>query len=128
MRRQAGRLAAALSLAGVMSGCASLATEAPPRLDSVAPSAHTVRYHCTDGSELQVAYLNLEGAESFAAVYYAGRLGVLRAAPTASGARYLPLDNTAGWHWHTKGKRGLLTPMAGRTDGGDTVSECRELR
>lgn len=72
----------------------------------------TVKYRCEDGTELQAAYLNLDSGESFVALYYDGRLSLMRQWRAASGARYISMDEQVGLRWHTKHDWGVLSFLA----------------
>jgi heat shock protein HslJ len=91
--------------------------------DGPAWSATELVYRCAGGEVLQVAYLNASATEHFAALYHAGQLSLLQARPTASGARYVSLDEERGLRWYTRGDAGFLNFMA----ADHTASEVRVL-
>ena len=74
--------------------------------------SRTVVYRCKPDTELQVAYLNLKSGESFAALYYQGLLSLMQIRSSASGARYIAVDEQKSLRWHTKGDSGHLTFLA----------------
>ncbi|MBA4266941.1 MAG: hypothetical protein C0453_17840 [Comamonadaceae bacterium] len=92
-------------------------------------SSQTVRFRCTGGTELDVVYLNLPDNLAFAALHHDGRTALLQNRPTASGARYVALDEQHSLRWHTKGSEGLLAFMAADHTAKEKVllSDCRAL-
>lgn len=89
----------------------------------------TVEYRCQGGAELQVAYLNLKSGESFAALYYEGRLSLMRPWPAGSGARYVSMDEQVGLRWHIKEDRGVLSFLAADHTAEEItlLSDCRAV-
>ncbi|MGZ8227880.1 MAG: MliC family protein [Methylococcaceae bacterium] len=81
-------------------------------IESPTWSSKTVNYRCKPDTELQVAYLNMKSGEAFAALYYQGRLSLLQIRASASGARYIALDEQNSLRWRTKGDHGFLTFLA----------------
>ncbi len=92
-------------------------------------SSQTVRFRCAGGTELDVAYLNLPESLAFAALHHNGRTALLQNRPTASGARYVALDEQHSLRWHTKGSEGFLAFMAADHTAKEQVllSDCRAL-
>lgn len=74
--------------------------------------ASTISYRCASGTWLQVAYLNIKNGESFATIYFGGKLTQLRGMDVASGAGYASLDEKMGLRWRTKGAEGALYRLA----------------
>lgn len=122
-------------------GCAQLPfDQEQPHVNGVAVSRQalehpawpheTVAYRCEDGAKIQVAYLNLEGGESYAALYYDDRLSLMRPWPAASGARYISLDEQVGLRWHAKGDQGVLSFLAADHTAKEItlLSDCRAMR
>ena len=75
-------------------------------------SSQAVRYRCQGGTELDVVYLNLTDGTAFAALHFEGRTALLQNRPSASGARYIALDEQHSLRWHTKGSEGFLNFLA----------------
>jgi membrane-bound inhibitor of C-type lysozyme len=92
-------------------------------------SSQTVRFRCAGGAELEVAYLNLPESLAFAALHHDGHTALLQNRPTASGARYVALDEQHSLRWHTKGSEGFLAFMAADHTAKEQVllSDCRAL-
>ena len=92
-------------------------------------SSQTVRFRCAGGTELEVAYLNLPDSLAFAALHHDGHTALLQNRPTASGARYVALDEQHSLRWHTKGSEGFLAFMAADHTAKEQVllSDCRAL-
>ena len=92
-------------------------------------SSQTVRFRCAGGTELEVAYLNLPDSLAFAALHHDGHTALLQNRPTASGARYVALDEQHSLRWHTKGSEGFLAFMAADHTAKEKVllSDCRAL-
>lgn len=92
-------------------------------------SSQTVRFRCAGGTELEVAYLNLPESLAFAALHHDGHTALLQNRPTASGARYVALDEQHSLRWHTKGSEGFLAFMAADHTAKEKVllSDCRAL-
>lgn len=121
-----------------LTGCAQSHRHAAPA-DAAMPSpgliegdrfqSRTVRYRCQGGTEIDVAYLNLQDGRSFATLHFAGRTALLQNRPVASGARYIALDEQHSLRWHTRGDEGRLSFM----EASDTAREqtllndCRAL-
>jgi membrane-bound inhibitor of C-type lysozyme len=75
-------------------------------------SARQVIYICAGDEELQVSYLNMDTGESFAMLYYGGRLSLMRRWVAASGARYLAIDEQSSYRWYPQGDEGFLAFLA----------------
>ena len=92
-------------------------------------SSQTVRFRCAGGTELEVAYLNLPESLAFAALHHDGHTALLQNRPTASGARYVALDEQHSLRWHTKGSEGFLAFMAADHTAKEQVllSDCHAL-
>ncbi len=87
-------------------------------------------YRCTGGAKLPVVYLNIKGGDSFATTYINGRLVLMRSGPTGSGARYIAVDDQAGYRWHVKGEVGNLYFMAADHTARETLvlQDCKVQR
>ena len=107
----------ALALAALTAGC-QLPPPAPPgppvRGSLQAPdySSETVRYRCDGGATIEVAYLDFGHGEAFAALHHQGRTALLKARASASGVRYIALDEQHSLRWFTQGDEGLLSFLA----------------
>ena len=95
----------ALTLAGCASG---LPAPTVHQFEVDGWSGQTRTYRCADGTRLAVAYLNPAHGTAMAVVTLAGTQAVLRSLPTASGARYVDVDEQRGLRWHSKGDEGFL--------------------
>ena len=133
------RIAAAALVAGALTACSShpaaaRSTETPSAAaaGSVAGdgwSSNHRRYRCGDGAEIQVVYLNMQAGESFASLYYDGKLSLLRQRPAASGAHYIAVDEQNSFRWHSKGDSGFLTFLAADHTAKEVtlLSDCKEI-
>jgi heat shock protein HslJ len=133
------RIAAAMLVAGSLTACSSHPTAAQSTGRSPAAAAGFVtgngwsssqhRYRCGDGSEIQVAYLNLQAGESFASLYYDGKLSMLQLRPAASGALYIAIDEQNSLRWRTKGDSGFLTFLAADHTAKEEalLSDCNDI-
>jgi len=127
------------ALAGVLAlllvGCAAPGlpgVEAPPRPGLISGpdfESHTQRYRCADGTELELAYLNLPSGLSFAALHHQGRTHLMQNRPSASGARFVALDEQAGLRWHSRGREGFLAFLAADHTAREQVllADCRAI-
>ena len=119
----------------LLAGCAApglQATESTSRPGVISGpdfESHTQRYRCTGGVELEVAYLNLRSGQSFAALNHQGRTHLMQNRPSASGARYVALDEEAGLRWHSKGDEGFLAFLAADHTAREQVlmADCRAV-
>lgn len=136
-RSAAPNTVAALAATITLAGCAFKLPPADPP-SSPAPtttrpvfsdrfSSQGVRYRCQGGTELDVIYLNLTDGTSFAALHFEGRTALLQNRPTASGARYVALDEQHSLRWHTKGSEGHLAFLAADHTARERtlLSDCR---
>lgn len=120
----------------LLGGCATpglQATGTTPRPGAISGpdfESHTQRYRCAGGVELEVAYLNLRSGLSFAALHHQGRTHLMQNRPSASGARYVALDEEAGLRWHSKGDEGFLAFLAADHTAREQVrlADCRAVR
>lgn len=125
----------ALLLAVALAGCAApgIRTTAAPQSSApvVGPdfSSQSVVYRCAGSNTIEVAYLNLPDGLAFAALHHDGRTVLLQNRPTASGARYVALDEQLGLRWHTKGSEGFLAFLAADHTAKEQVvlNDCRAL-
>ena len=102
-----------LILSSLAAGCAMPpAAPAPGAVQATLFSSQSVRYRCDGGTEIEVAYLNLNNGGSFAALHHGGRTALLQSRPTGSGARYIALDEQHSLRWHTQGMGGSLRFLA----------------
>ena len=100
-------------LTSVLTGCAlPPPAPAPGAVQATLFSSQTVRYRCAGGTEIEVAYLNLNNGGSFAALHHGGRTALLQSRPAASGVRYIALDEQHSLRWHTQGMDGTLRFLA----------------
>ena len=88
-----------------------------------------MRYRCDGGTEIEVAYLNLNNGGSFAALHHNGRTALLQNRPAASGARYIALDEQHSLRWNTKGEEGFLSFLAADHTAQERtlLANCRSL-
>lgn len=70
-----------------------------------------VDYRCEGGVEVQVAYLNFSNGAAFATLLHDGRLHPMQQRVSASGARYIALDEQHSLRWWTKGDQATLRFM-----------------
>lgn len=109
-------LMAPLALALLASGCALTARlpEIGGKTAVKGPgyTSETVRYRCQGAAEIDVAYLEFGHGESFAALHHQGRTALLKSRASASGVRYIALDEQHSLRWNTKGDEGFLTFLA----------------
>lgn len=103
-----------LTLAALAGGCQLLpaARPAPGAVQGPGYTSETVRYRCDGGASIEVAYLEFGHGESFAALHHQGRTALLKARASASGVRYIALDEQHSLRWFTKGDEGLLSFLA----------------
>ncbi|THF65906.1 hypothetical protein E6C76_10235 [Pseudothauera nasutitermitis] len=80
-------------------------------------------YRCAGGRWLWVTYLNVGERESFAVLVHDGRQHLMKSAVTASGARYVDVNEERGLRWYTKGDEGFLNYLA----ADHTASEVQVL-
>ena len=91
------------------------ALAAPAAADGVAEGL-TVHYRCEGEAEVDAAYINTPGGESYAVVLHGGVLMPMKAGISGSGVRYVSLQPPA-LVWHTKGNEGFLA----NDDAGETM-------
>ncbi len=105
---------------------AALAT---PAAAQDAPPGLSANYACAGGAVLQVAYVNVDAATSFAVVGWAGKLIPMQAGPTGSGVRYVAFDEQQSYRWHSKGNAGTLLFMAADHTAEEQVilGDCRQI-
>ena len=81
------------------------------------------------GPVVALGHLEFGHGDSFAALHHDGRTALLKARTSASGVRYIALDEQHSLRWHTKGDEGSLRFM----EASDTAREqtlltdCRAL-
>ncbi len=120
-------LAPAVLLATMLGGCATAPADAPS-------AGHRqqvdVSYRCEGGVELEVSYLNPPTGESFASIHFEGRTVVMQSRPSASGVRYVDLDEQRGLRWRTKGDEGFLAMQPADHTAKETIliNQCRAFR
>jgi membrane-bound inhibitor of C-type lysozyme len=107
-------LPALLATAALATGCQLLPPKPPAAGTIQGPgyTSETVRYRCEGGASIEVAYLDFGHGESFAALHHQGRTALLQARTSASGVRYIALDEQHSLRWFTKGDEGLLSFLA----------------
>ncbi|HST61004.1 MAG TPA: MliC family protein [Longimicrobium sp.] len=117
MRIGGGRAAVGLAAALVVAGCSAASAPGPA---TVADGAW-IAYRCTSGRELAASY----PTDSIAFVRYAGATREMRAAVSASGARYTG-DRYEWWTRGTgPGSTGQLSRFAGdETTASDVLEQC----
>lgn len=108
------RLPAILALTVLVGGCQMLHHKPSARGAVQGPgySSETVRYRCDGGAAIDIAYLEFGHGESFAALHHDGRTALLKARTSASGVRYIALDEQHSLRWFTKGDEGFLSFLA----------------
>ena len=126
-------------VAGSLTACSSqsVAAQSTETPSAVAASSVTGngwsssqrRYRCGNGAEIQVVYLNMQAGESFASLYYDGKLSLLQQRPAASGAFYVAVDEQESFRWHSKGDSGFLTFLAADHTAKEVtlLSDCRKI-
>ena len=102
------------ALTALVSGCQLLPPKPPAGGAVQGPgySSETVRYRCDGGAFIDVAYLEFGHGDSFAALHHDGRTALLKARTSASGVRYIALDEQHSLRWFTKGDEGFLSFLA----------------
>ena len=108
-------IAAPIALTLLTGGCALRQPPAPATpgvIQGPGFASETVRYRCEGDVELEVAYLGFGHGESFTALHHGGRTVLLRSRASASGVRYIALDEQHSLRWHTKGDEGMLSFLA----------------
>ena len=118
-------------IASLALACASAAA-AQAQAAGDAPTFDTSSqvYRCTGGARLQVVYLNIKGGDSFATAYVNGRLVLMKSGVTGSGARYVSVDEQAGYRWHVTGDVGHLYFVAADPAARETLllQDCKAQR
>lgn len=86
---------------------------AAPMVRVEGPDWESIRvdYRCEGGVDVQVAYLNFSDGAAFATLLYDGRLHPMQQRVSASGARYIALDEQHSLRWWTKGDQATLRFM-----------------
>lgn len=98
----------ALLTAGVL--FTALTGAASAQDNNAIPAVVKVTYICERNIELPVVYINnLKNDESMAVIMVDGKMVPMRNWKSASGARYLALDEQDSYRWHTKGDKGVLS-------------------
>lgn len=126
-------LAAPLAAALLAGGCAMHHHPAAPAtqgsISGPGYSSETVRYRCEGGTEIEVAYLEFGHGDSFAALHHQGRTALLKSRPSASGVRYIALDEQHSLRWNTKGEEGFLSFLAADHTARERtlLANCRSL-
>lgn len=88
--------------------------------------AQRVHYDCDSGRHLAVQYLSLTDGPAFAALHYGGTIHLLQRRPTASGSRYIAVDEQFSLRWHIRGPQGVLAFLAAdHTASEQTLATCR---
>jgi len=109
---------AVLVLLGVTSACA-----AEEKADKAAADNITaVHYICERQVEIPVVYVNTAGGSSFAIVQVEGKLVPMTQQASASGARYIALDEQDSYRWYTRGEEASLAFLEA-----DHTAEEREI-
>ncbi|NIM41571.1 MAG: lysozyme inhibitor [Hydrogenophaga sp.] len=127
-------IAAPLATALLAGGCALHQHPAAPgtrgAIQGPGYSSETVRYRCESGTEIEVAYLEFGHGDSFAALHHQGRTALLKSRPSASGVRYIALDEQHSLRWNTKGEEGFLSFLAADHTAQERVllANCKSLQ
>lgn len=120
-----------LSIVPIALACSlACGLQAQAAADAPAFDSSALVYRCTGGARLQVVYLNIKGGDSFATTFVNGHLVLMRSGPTGSGARYIAVDEQAGYRWHVKGEVGnlyFLSPGPGASES-LVLQECKAQR
>lgn len=89
----------------------------------------TATYECERGVRVPVTYVNADAGGSIAVLQVEGSQVALEQAVSASGARYAPAGEGAGYRWWSKGDEGLLLffPSGEAAEEETLLSECRAL-
>ena len=81
-------------------------------------------YQCERGITVPATYINTASGESFAVINVDGKQIAMKIDVAASGARYVSIDETQGYRWHTKGKTAILLHL----EADHTAKETTVLR
>lgn len=86
-----------------------------------------VDYYCERGVMIPVTYINTQSGAAFAVIHVEGKQVPMRIAISASGARYIALDEQDSYRWHEKGGEGVLSHMEADHTAQEQVllSNCR---
>jgi membrane-bound inhibitor of C-type lysozyme len=86
----------------------------------------TARYTCERNVVVPAVYINTD-TENYAVITVEGKQVAMRQAPSASGARYIALDEQDSYRWFTKGNTALLLWLAADHTAQEQMllSECR---
>jgi len=68
-----------------------------------------VHYQCERGVSLPVTYLNTASGGAYAVLQVDGQQIPMSIAVSASGARYVSIDEERNYSWHTKSDSGVLS-------------------
>lgn len=68
-----------------------------------------VLYQCERGVSLPVTYLNTASGAAYAVLQVDGQQIPMSIAVSASGARYVSIDEQRNYSWHTKSDSGVLS-------------------
>lgn len=103
---------------------------AQSRWESGGAMVETVTYSCDSAvDDLSVAYFTAADATSFAAVQIGGRVHAMVQGPSASGVRYVDINEQTGYRLHTKGDELLLLKLeADHTAEELRLAECSARR
>ncbi len=85
-------------------------------------------YQCERGVTVPAAYINTASGESFAVINVEGKQIPMKIDVSASGARYVSIDETHGYRWHTKGKTAMLLHLEADHTAKETtvLNNCTE--
>lgn len=111
-------------------------TPAPTRTKKAATKAKdndTIRqviYHCERDVVLPVTYINTASGGAIAVLHVDGKQISMKIAVSASGARYISIDETQGYRWHTKSNYGILSHLEADHTAKETdvLSHCTEKK
>ncbi|NLJ12300.1 MAG: lysozyme inhibitor [Gammaproteobacteria bacterium] len=93
-----------LLLSACLGGYMAVAAEATENNDQIDQAI----YQCERGVVVPVTYLNTSNGGSYAVVQVEGQQVAMNIEVSASGARYLSIDEKRPYSWHTKGSSATL--------------------
>lgn len=85
-----------------------------------------VLYQCERGVTLPVTYLNTASGGAYAVLQVDGQQIPMSIAVSASGARYVSIDEGRNYSWHTKSDTGILSwqPAGDASEDAVVLKEC----
>ncbi|MGK9086260.1 MliC family protein [Brucella intermedia] len=84
-------------------------------------------YVCERGALVPVTYVNMDDGDSLAIAVLEGRQVVMTLAPSASGVRYVAINEQESYRWHSKGDKAVLSFMTADHEAEEKplLSECQ---